>query len=261
MNGRKKLASPPIEEVVCGLFFPSIPELDPIAVGRFSHDIRDEYRQHAVQPPVTDQAGFTFALGAGPLRSWLISENDEWVIQLQHDRFYLNWRQRGGDYPRFSDEGEKKGVMSRALAEFARFEDFCVREFGAKPAVRRVEVAKVDLLVQGKHWQDFTQLASLVPMFETLRPQAANDDADIRLQVADARHGADFVLAFHYGMQSILGRMPSRGLRIETRANRALKNEEDDVRAQLVDLNAMLNDAFFGMFEQNELSRFGGVIG
>lgn len=155
----------------------------------------------------------------------------------------------------------KARKSSRALAEFARFEDFCVREFGAKPAVRRVEVAKVDLLVQGKHWQDFTQLASLMPMFKTLRPQAATDDADIKLQVADTRHGADFVLAFH--STTACNRFSVGCLRggFESKHAPTARSRTRRRTCEFVDLNALLNDAFFGMFEENELGRFGGVIG
>jgi hypothetical protein len=231
MNARKKLASPPIEEVVCGLCFPSIPELDPIAVGRFSHDIRDEYRQHAVQPPVTDQAGFTFALGAGPLRSWLISENDEWVIQLQHDRFYLNWRQRGGDYPRFSDEGEKKFARARRVCSLRGLLCPGVRSEAGGPACRGREggPARAGQALAGFHTTRLVdadvQDVATAGCYRRRRHKAAGRGYQTRGRLR-AR------IPLNYGMQSILGRLPSRGLRIETRANRALKNEKEDVRVR-----------------------------
>jgi len=55
-----KLAAPPIVEVVCGVFFAPIPELDPVILGKFWHDLRGDYPLHAIQPPVMDG----FMLGA-----------------------------------------------------------------------------------------------------------------------------------------------------------------------------------------------------
>jgi hypothetical protein len=255
----EKLASPPIVEVVCGLCFDPIPELDPIAVGKFWHDLRGEYPKHAVQPAVTDQASLMLAFGPGPLRSWFISTTDEYVIQIQHDRFYLNWRKRDAGYPRFNNYGQEKGVMSRALEEFERFSTFCSEAFGLRPRVGGAEVAKVDLLVEGPHWRDTADLARLMPMIGTLHAHARAEDADLTARIAETRPEGDFVLTVHFGMQSIFGVMPARGLRLETRLHRAIPRDNPDLREQLASLNAGLNKAFFGLFEPKELARFGGI--
>jgi hypothetical protein len=259
MNGNKKLGAPPIVEVVCGLFFAPIPELDPIAVGKLWHDLRGEYPQHTVQPPVVDQVGLMLAPGAGPLRSWFISPDDEWIIQIQYDRFYLNWRKREGSYPRFNDDGKERGVLSRALAEFERFSKFCDEAFEARPNITRADVAKVDLLVQGEHWQDTADLATLMPIVRALRAHAKTDSADFTAQIAETRPACDVIVGVHCGMQSIFGMLPTRGVRIETRAHRAVDAASPDPRTNLAELNAELNDVFFGLFESKELTRFGGL--
>lgn len=256
---KEKLASPPIVEVVCGLFFDSIPELDPITVGKFWHDLRSEYPQHAIHQAVADQTSLMLAFGPGPLRSWFISANDEYLIQIQHDRFYLNWRKREAGYPRFNDYGKERGVMSRALAEFGRFSSFCSEAFGATPRVRRVEVAKVDLLVKDEHWRDSDDLAKLMPLTGTMRAHATTEDADLTARIMETRPEGDFLLSMHAGMQSIFGMMPARGLRLETRLHRALQSENADLREQLASLNDALNDAFVGLFDPMEFTRFGKV--
>src|ERR1019366_1103919 len=253
---KEKLASPPIVEVVCGLFFEPITALDPISIGNFWHGLRVEYPGHTVQLPVLDQPNFMFAFGPGPLRSLFTSSSDEYVIQIQNDRFYLNWRKREGGYPRFNDYENEKGVMSRAVAAFELLSLFCNGAFGVRPAVRRPEVTKVDLLEHGKHWSDLADLSKLVPMVGTLRAFASTEEADLTARIAETRAEGDVVLAMHFGMQSIFGMMPARGLRLETRAHRALPGETPDLREELTSLNEMLNVAFFGLLAPEELSRF-----
>lgn len=256
MKGTPKLAAPPIVEAVCGLIFAPIPDLDPIVLGKFWHDLRADYPQHLVQPPVIDQVGLMLSPGAGPLRSWFISSNDEYLIQLQHDRFYMNWRKREAGYPRFNDYDDQKGVMSRALGEFERFAQFCEEALGVRPVLTRAEVAKVDLLLRGTHWQDAADLAKLMPVMVALRGHSAGDDPDVALRIGERRAQGDFVLSLHLGIQSIFGMMPSYGLRLETRAHRAIDGSKIDLRQELGALNGMVNDAFFGLFEPSELTRF-----
>ena len=255
----KKLASPPIVEVVCGFFFPPIQDLDPIVIGKLWYERRKEFPHHSVQPPVMEEGGLMLAVGAGPLRSWFVSDDDEYVIQIQPDRFYLNWRKREGGYPRFHDDGEKHGVMSRALDEFDRFAAFCADALSTRPAVNYVEVAKVDLLLQGTHWQTAADLSTLMPLLGGLRAVAATEDAEVTARVAETRPEGEFLLSAHCGMQEIFGNIPARAVRIETRARREIGEGTTNYGEHLSSLNNLLNEAFWGLVSDAELSRFGGI--
>ena len=116
-----RLKDPPIVEVVCGFFFPALAGLDPILIGKYwaEHKEAHGYPKRQLQPPVADRPGFFLGDGVGPLRSWLVSGTDEYLLQIQPDRFYFNWRKREGAYPHFNDYEPTKGVLSRSLLELA----------------------------------------------------------------------------------------------------------------------------------------------
>jgi uncharacterized protein (TIGR04255 family) len=61
-----------------------------------------------------------FRVGQPPAKTriWLISEDDERLIQIQRDWFAYNWRKRGGQYGRY-EEGR-----SNFVSYFERFERF-----------------------------------------------------------------------------------------------------------------------------------------
>ncbi len=125
-----RLKDPPIVEVVCGFFFSPLPGLDPLMVGKYWAEQKEKsgYKNRQLQPPVTDRPGLTFADGVAPVRSMLISDTDEYVLQIQPDRFYFNWRRREGHhYPHFNDYKEGEGVLTKGLREFAKLVDCCAR--------------------------------------------------------------------------------------------------------------------------------------
>lgn len=67
----------------------------------------------------------------------------------------MNWRARGTDYPRFSDRGGKLGLKSIALDEWKKFSAFVSERTGVGSLkLRRIELAKVDVLERPKHWTD-----------------------------------------------------------------------------------------------------------
>lgn len=94
--------------------------------------------------------------------AWVLATYDAWVLQVQHDRFYLNWRQRGATYPRFSDTSGP-GVLSRFLREFEGFTRFCAAELGSPVNVLGFELAKIDEFLDGKSWDGFADLSVMLP--------------------------------------------------------------------------------------------------
>lgn len=122
---------PPLDEVVLGIQFAPLP-LRLVDVGAFHACISDNY-PHAVDVPPLGPSFETFGLVPfQPLpfplmvgaqwRCWFLSENDEYLIQLQPDRLLTNWRVRpGGDsYPRFSEIRRRLGEAAELFLKFIR---------------------------------------------------------------------------------------------------------------------------------------------
>jgi len=178
-----RLDRPPIVEVVCGVAFESIARLDPVTIGAYSRDRAGDYPVHELHP-VLAEAGERIFIGPSPLRVWLVSADEQCVLQLQHDRFYLNWRKREAEYPRFNDYEGNLGLLSKALAEFDEFAKFCAQSLGVEPQPTRIELAKVDHFTEGQHWEGMQDLSALVPAIRGGLEIASSDDATmVALQI------------------------------------------------------------------------------
>ncbi len=105
---------PPVQEVALSMQF----ERDTFgleAFGRFAlatHDQLPERQQHPVLPPMAetfDPAPLPLAVqirlepATGLPRTWFLTADGTELVQLQHDRFTLNWRliEEGATYPRY----------------------------------------------------------------------------------------------------------------------------------------------------------------
>lgn len=161
-----KLDDPPIVEVATGLIFEPIPDLDPVLAGRYWSEIESRFPRKEMHGAVvtTPAAPFVIEFEEVPkLRTWFVSADDAFIVQVQHDRFYFNWRGEGADYPRFHDDGNNAGVLSRFCAEFITFEKFIARTRGAPPRVTGVEMTMVDNFMQGRHWSNEADVVKLLP--------------------------------------------------------------------------------------------------
>lgn len=165
------LVSPPIFEVACGGAFDPIKDLDPVLLGglwlrlRESFPIR-ETRDEIVRPGT----GVQLVLGGhAPLRTWFVSHDGAFVLQIQRDRFFLNWRSLGeeGGYPRFSSSPD--GVLPRSVALFEALSAYLEETLGLRPTLRAAEVLKIDQLVEGRDWEDYEDLMTLIPALQSFR--------------------------------------------------------------------------------------------
>lgn len=118
MVTQPNFTNPPVDEVVLGVQFETPSAYTSVHAGRVWDLFRREF------PRVTEVArlepqfevfggnptpSFQFSFGGGPLRSrlWFISKDETHLLQLQEDRFFLNWRKRpngissGFPYPRY----------------------------------------------------------------------------------------------------------------------------------------------------------------
>ncbi|MEZ4442922.1 MAG: hypothetical protein R3B72_27755 [Polyangiaceae bacterium] len=74
---------------MCGVHFDAL-ELDGMVLGVYWDRRRDEFPTRHLQPAFSEGPGFV--LGSPPLRAVLVGSDKVHVLQLQHDRFFMNWR-------------------------------------------------------------------------------------------------------------------------------------------------------------------------
>lgn len=242
-----KLERPPINEVICGFIFDPAP-VDALDFGVYHQERAVDFPSKEMHPALVDEASITF--GAVPYRAWFISPPPGTVLlQLQHDRFYVNWRAKGDDYPRFNDRDGITGLKRLALAEWDRFVGFLtLRANGAPPRLRRVELAKVDVLERGTCWVDHADLCQLMPVASVFQRIQLNELSNLQLRLTE-KDGADKATLVTVNVTETQARIEAR----------VILQSAEDIDGLLTLANERLNYAFFGLLDDEEmLKRFGG---
>jgi uncharacterized protein (TIGR04255 family) len=90
---------------------------------------------------------FKLELPRFPGRINIKHKNKDRMIQIQSNRFHLNWRQIGSFYPSY------KTLVAQFWDMFERFEQFC-REVGlGRILPNQWELTYIDAFPQGEYWQ------------------------------------------------------------------------------------------------------------
>jgi uncharacterized protein (TIGR04255 family) len=157
---------PPIDEVAIAAQFPSIPNLTDSHIRDFWKSVRDEYpiaeNQPRLEGPIESYSSaqaLTFQLPAPggiplPMRMWMISDADDFLLQVQNTRFIQNWRRRQGAYPRFEE------LRDRFWKNYNQFRSFLDTQDISAPIVQQVEVTYLNWIPE-------------IPMVEYLLPAAS----------------------------------------------------------------------------------------
>jgi uncharacterized protein (TIGR04255 family) len=145
-----KFDNPPVSEVAFGFQFAAAPVLSTVSIGMYCNSIKDRYPIIAEQVPLPDipEPGlqlmfprFEFASGLPPVRRvWMQTEDHDWLVQIQENRFHVNWRRVSGrKYPSF------EMVSERFRAEWSHFLEWTK---AAKIAVlpQRYELTYINLI-------------------------------------------------------------------------------------------------------------------
>lgn len=241
-----KLDRPPINEVICGFIFEPA-SLDVLDFGIYWQERAADYPRKELHPALFDET--VVNLGGLPARAWLISPDPEAVIlQLQHDRFYMNWRARGTDYPRFTTRDGIPGLKTLALEEWAKFSAFVASRCGStKPRLKRIELAKVDVLERGTHWSDHEDLGRLMRVAAVFQEIQLADLTHLQLRLTERDDANKATL--------VTVNVTETQARIEARV---ILQATDDLDALLTFANDRLNAAFFGLLNPDErMNRFG----
>jgi uncharacterized protein (TIGR04255 family) len=140
---------PPIDEVAIGIQFQApVPGFTDAHAGLYWRDVRDRYpkaeTQHRVESPPEVLDGpimQSFPIQFGPPqggRTFLVSDDDSYLLQIQSSRFYRNWRRREDEYPHFDD------LADAFQSEYASFIAFLQHETLAHPVPLQLDVTYIN---------------------------------------------------------------------------------------------------------------------
>lgn len=162
--------SPPVVEVVMGVQFQPLEQLQSPYFGLFWETVRSEYSTCKENPPITPQLEDLGRPGAfkdmrlqvtqvPPLpRVFFEDASGQWLIQLQRDRFLHNWRSGPGDgaYPRYP------AVREKFFSQWSNFQRFVAENGLGGINVTQLEITYLNHVVP---WTDQSELGDLFPDF------------------------------------------------------------------------------------------------
>lgn len=229
----------PIVEVACGVEFAPIDGVDAMLVGKYwaLHKERFGFPHR--------EAGDRGSMGGAAYHTWLVSESGEFALELESRRFAVHWRKRDNTYPHFSDLDGEEGVLTMSLREIDAYKKFCEAQVPRSSlAPTRLELTKVDHLVEGQNFVDFAHLARAVPLVHGLASFCGAEPARIDARSFATRDGMD--IAFR--LRTIDGAGPLH-VAIETRVSRSWtwkpESSTKDLVIPFTVMNALANEVFF----------------
>ena len=161
---------PPVVEVVWSVQFAKLPWLTAAHTGLFWELIQKAYPKCEECPPIprTDepeellrapQVLAEFCAKPPLCRQWFISENGNDLIQLQSDRFCVNWRKvKPGDfYPRY------RYMQDRFASCWKQFCDFSGAQSGELPQVDVLEMTYVNHIFKDEGWSAPGDIGKVFP--------------------------------------------------------------------------------------------------
>jgi len=161
----------PLNELALGVHFEQLTGWQSRHVGQFWTELSKDFPLTEDQPPIFEVAGgprFEI-LQLPPLRrTFLVSQDQNFVIQLQESRLLFNWRKRKPTdvYPRFG------AVFEGFVERWGHFSDFVTREKAGNLKPVRYELTYVNHIEQGDRpvsetVEQYTRLFN----FSSLRPR------------------------------------------------------------------------------------------
>lgn len=158
-------------------FAPDTVDLE--ALGLFAHRIRPELPVRQQQPPVPRMVEtfasvppaanieFRFDIPMALPNTWFLSEDSVFLVQVQHDRLSLNWREldKPVPYPRY------EGLRAR-FSELLATLTACISDAGKNAMVDLCEVTYVNPIGHPDAGTDHADLAKIINRLRT-RPRGA----------------------------------------------------------------------------------------
>lgn len=209
--------NPPISEVALSVEFAPLENWRSPHAGLYWGQINKTYPKTEVQAPLPSQVekygeefwqnrpGIRIELANPDIsRFWFLSDPPTKLIQIQRDRFVINWRKVKGDeiYPRYFKE-----MRPRFEREWKEFKTFVVAQNIGTIAVQQCEVTYVNDILKEKEWTSFQESLNLfapwwkggtegfLPSPETLALSGSfripGEDGRLHFAAQHARRGVD----------------------------------------------------------------------
>ena len=140
---------PPIDEVAIGIQLQApVPGFTDAHAGLYWEEVRDQYPKAESQfrvesaPEVLEGPLLqALPIPLGPPqggRTFLVSDDDSYLLQIQSNRFYRNWRRREDEYPHFDD------LATAFQSDYGSFGDFLQKEGLATPMPLQLDVTYIN---------------------------------------------------------------------------------------------------------------------
>lgn len=150
--------NPPLNEVVIGIQFSGL-KWQIQHFGSFFEFIKSNFPIITAVPPLPqpfEQPGLKILSGMELPRVWYKEANGPFLLQVQQDRFLLNWREsdsNGAGYPHFSD------FFNRFKSELNRFEDFCKHQSLGQIKIENFELTYINHFAKDFSWKEVSQMS------------------------------------------------------------------------------------------------------
>lgn len=116
-----KYGSPPINEVVFGVWFPLIDQMRAVHWGMLWERYRSEYPESEQMPRLGPlSSGPSIAIPFDSPRVWFAHPNGNRLVQVQADAFFSNWRKKRNEDP-YPGYGATAAEFSRQYSVFQAF--------------------------------------------------------------------------------------------------------------------------------------------
>jgi uncharacterized protein (TIGR04255 family) len=139
--------NPPVSEVVCGISFETIEKFRGQHLGLFWQKVRNEFPlcEHAPRLEFNPQQ---LDLSNYLPRMWFINEEQNMLIQLQDNKFFLNWRrmQQEEAYPRYNR------IIKAFKANLGIFQKFLEEEKLGLVNLKKCELTYINHIPKTEGW-------------------------------------------------------------------------------------------------------------
>jgi len=159
-NDKPDFATPPINEVVCGIRFDKLKKLSTAHWGQYWSKIKSEYPLTEDREPLI--TGKIELAVIPPLRRvCFVSEDSNRLIQVQEECFLYNWRKinESDHYPRFTT------IKPLFLEKWEQFKTFAEETIKETIVANRYEITYTNHLYKGEQWINFEDLKDIFPCF------------------------------------------------------------------------------------------------
>lgn len=179
---------PPVIEVAVSIQFKELAKISAPHLGMlWAEHYRERYPQAQQQPPLTNvREAFSPTPARATVevlpnmpvpRCWFLSEEGTRLIQVQADRFVLNWRKldTGESYPRY------KMIKKQFTEEFARFEKWLQTEGLGEIEIDQSELTYVNHVFEGDGWSTGDNIGNVLTLWSgRVHDDYLHDPEDVR---------------------------------------------------------------------------------